>query len=158
MDPQSLASGAASVPRHGDIGQELVPILGAQGESPQRCCTAMAQHRAIAAGENRGHPAPLRTQPRVTDRVNPTVDSVQAVRAHPAADHRLTKARAKQLLGRDYPVLVARDGGHSCLDVAPGEFRAHTTNKSPGTVDAPRFVGAYNSVSCIPARPASVFS
>src|SRR6476469_7101233 len=69
------------------------PREGAK-ETPVDGRGSMTEHRPVAAGEDRGHPAPLDAQARVPDRVDAAMEVVKPSAAHPHGDRVLRQTCA----------------------------------------------------------------
>jgi len=92
---QADASALAPAGRTGD-GDVHWAVSGWQ-HGPQLRRTAVAEQRALAAGEHSREPAPLIRQPRVADGVDAAVDSVEATRLNPSGDGALRDTSRDQL-------------------------------------------------------------
>ncbi len=115
----------------GHVNRSLAVIQHFQqlGGAPVR------EHGPVAAGEHCCHPLSLDAQFLVTNRVNPTVDAVQAPRSNPSVNPGGSQAQADQMRELDYSVLPCRDLGYE--DVWLGDFFPHTEKKSPTPLRAP---------------------
>ncbi len=92
-------------------------------ETPVDGRASMTEHRPVAAGEDRGHPAPLNAQPRVPDRVDAAMEAVKLPTAHPHGDGVLPQTGADQLgVGGD-AMLPRRDLGDG--GIGWGAFFGH---------------------------------
>jgi hypothetical protein len=85
----------------------------------------MTEHRPLAAGEYRGHPAPLDAEARVPDCVDAAMEAVKLSAAHPHGDGVLPQTCADELgVGGD-AVLPRRDLGDG--GIGWGAFFGHVS-------------------------------
>ena len=99
MDPETRPLPAA--PRH----RYVRPTRRVRADAPQRTRRPVAEHRARTAREHGGHPAAVPAQDRVTDRVDPTVDAVEAPGCDAVGDRLPSESDGPQLTRRDDAVL-----------------------------------------------------
>ncbi len=122
---------APTVASNGDIDR---PRLGRQ-QPPKCCCRPMAEHRALTAGEHRRHPSALVAQACVPDRVNASVDPVQASGSKASADCGALDAGRCELADRHHTMLLGSDSSHN--RVWRGAFLSHSETNAPLVPDSP---------------------
>ena len=76
----------------------------------------MAEHRALAAGEHRGHPATPERDDAVAEGIYPVVHHVQPAGRNAAVDRAGMQGEAEELPPVDHGVLPLRDGHDLSLD------------------------------------------
>jgi len=83
-------------------------VLGRRQQVPDRRGGTVAHHRAVAAGEHRGHLARQRHERQVADRVHATVEAVKPVASQPRIDRARPYPHRQQLRPRHDAVLPGR--------------------------------------------------
>ena len=71
-----------------------------------RARSPVAEDGRWSAGQDRGHPAPGATQVWMTNRIDASMDAVQAPRADPAINRALAEPERRELAARDHAVLA----------------------------------------------------
>lgn len=75
-------------------------------DSPERAGAAMAEHRALAAAQDRRHPPPLGRQLRPADGIDAANDRVQPSTGNPVDDALMREPQRKQLTPRHESLLL----------------------------------------------------
>jgi hypothetical protein len=104
-DPRPRGATRRSGNRHMDRAGADRPQI------PRRCGAGVAQHGAGAAGKHGRHPASLRGQHRVPDRVDAAVDQMQPTAANAMIDPGDAQPERPQLRSRDHAVLSPGERG-----------------------------------------------
>jgi hypothetical protein len=82
---------------------------------PEHGGGAVAEHRALAAGEDRGHEASVEAQAPVADGVDALVDAVQLTSIHSISDRSRSQTSAFELPPSCYAMLPRRNPGHPSI-------------------------------------------
>jgi hypothetical protein len=106
----------------------------------------MAQHRAGARGQHRGHEPPIAREQRVAHREHAAMDPVQRTARHAMIDRTGPEPEAGKLMARDHAVLARSQPGDR-----PIEVRVTFSLKYRENVN----VGSHGQIL---ARPASRFT
>jgi hypothetical protein len=85
----------------------------------------VAQHRALAAGQDCAKPPALLAETRVADGIDTPVDSVEATRLDATSHGALGHAGRDQLGKQDDPMLTCREHRDLEIGVLGGAFRTH---------------------------------
>jgi hypothetical protein len=106
------------------IGSSIRSASLAQ-DSPEAGGTRVAQHCVRAAGKYGSHPDALLPQSRVTDRINPAMNAVQALGMHACSSAALVDSNALELGEGDNAVLVRCKSSDRSVRAALVTFPPH---------------------------------